>query len=502
MTELQQKKRIAKNTLYLYIRMLVRLAVTLYTSRVVLASLGIDDYGVYNVVGGITLLFSFFQGAMSTATQRFMNVSLGKKDQDGFKRTFNVSMTSQISIIILLLVLAESLGLWFLNTKLNIPPERMTAANWVYQFTLVSCCFTILQTPYHASILSHEKMSFYAYLTLADVGLKLGIVFLLVFSPIDKLITYAALLAVVSLLMTVITQVYCHHQFSACRYTFFWDRALFREMFAFSGWSLCESGANMAVVQGRSFLINIFGTVALNAALGVANQVSVAVYNFVVNFQASFNPQIVQAYTKGDRNYLLSLINQSSKFSYFLLFALTLPLVLNMPFITEIWLKDVPPNTVLFCRITLLYYLIEALASPFWITAWAVGNIRKYQLVVSALRILILPITYFLLKEGFAPYTVLVAWVIGNAVIYLYRIVYLHQSIAFPWRRYAKEVLFPCLLVTLLSAPLPYLIHTYTHQWTDLIATTLGSLILTGLAIWGLGLTKTERKHLTKDLFV
>ena len=524
MTELEHKRRIAKNTAALYTRMLVRLLVTLYTSRVVLHVLGFDDFALYGIVGGIVTLFTFIQTALNASTQRFMSVELGRGDQARLSRVFSVSMTLYLLVALFIVLLGPTVGLWFLNTQLVIPPDRLQAANWVFQFTLLTTCVNLIQTPYNASIIAHEKMSFYAWISIADVVLKLGVVFLLTVSPVDKLASYAALLFAVSLVIFFITRAYSRRKFSVCTFRLIWDKSLLQQMAAFSGWTLCDSGAQLAVTQGRVFLLNIFTPLVTNAAMSIATQVSTAVYNFVIYFQSSFNPQITKASAQNNQKYLQDLVNQTSKFSYFMVFALTLPILLNMQGILSIWLKDVPDYTATFCSITLLYYLVESLSGPLWTTTWATGNIRNYQITVSLIRILTLPATWLLLKYGMEPFWVLVIWVLLNGICYIYRLLYANKHNGIPLRPYFKEVVLPVVSVTALSVPLPLLTHYLLSNRTattlfsnqtatallshhapaallpDLLITTLVSLAATGVLIWILGLKPSEKKHIKQAL--
>lgn len=500
MTELEHKRLIAKNTVALYVRMLVRLAVTLYTSRIVLDVLGVDDFALCGIVGGIVTLFSFLQTALSVATQRFMSVELGCGNLPRLKRVFDVSMTLYLIVAVIIVVIAETLGLWFLNTQLVIPPERLNAVNWVFQFAILSTCVDITKTPYNASIITYEKMSFYAWISIADVVLKLGVVFLLTVSPVDKLVSYAGLSLGVSLVIFFITRRYTLHKFTICRFRLTWDKPLFREMAAFSGWTLCDSGAQLAVTQGRVFLLNLFTPLVTNAAMSIATHVSTAVYNFVIYFQSSFNPQITKASAAGNQRYLQDLVNQTSKFSYYMIFAITLPILLNMEFILDIWLKEVPQYTVVFCSITLLYYLVESLSGPLWITTWAAGKIRRYQITVSLIRITTLPATWLLLKYGMEPWTVLLVWVLVNGFCYLYRLMYVNRHSGIPLGRYIREVFIPVFLISVLAVPLPLLTHYLLDGWTDLLVTTAAALLSTGILIWLIGLKPTEKKHIIEGI--
>ena len=450
----------------------------------------------HSIVGGIVTLFTFLQTALNASTQRFMSVELGRGDTAALKRVFDVSMTLYLLVALVIVILAQTVGLWFLNTRLVIPPDRLGAVNWVFQFSILITCVNIVQTPYNASIITHEKMSFYAWVSIADVVLKLFAVFLLMVSPADKLVSYAALLFVVSVVIFFITRGYALRQFTVCRFKLCWDKPLLRQMGAFSGWTLCDSGAQLAVTQGRVFLLNIYTPLVTNAAMSIATQVSTAVYNFVVYFQSSFNPQITKASAQGNQRYLQDLVNQTSKFSYYMIFALTLPILLNMEFILGLWLKEVPQYTAVFCSITLLYYLVESLSGPLWVTTWAGGNIRSYQITVSLVRIITLPATWLLLKYNMEPWTVLAAWVIVNVFCYLYRLMYVRRHSGIPLAPYVREVIVPLVLITLLAIPLPLLAHYLLAGWKDLVITTLVSLLITGILIWLIGLKPTEKKHI------
>ena len=396
----ENTRRIAKNTVMLYIRMLLIMAVTLYTSRVVLNVLGVEDFGIYNVVGGIVVMFSFLNGAMATSTQRFLSFSLGKNDQEQVARVFSMSMTTHISIALIVLLLAETFGLWIFYRYLNIPPERMGAAQWVYQLSVLTFCISIIRVPYNAGIIAYERMSFYAYISIVEVCLKLGMVILLQYLGSDKLILYALLMALTTGIVTFIYKLYCCKTFSVCRYHYFWDKHLYKELISFSGWSLFGSAANVGVQQGINILLNVFFGVVTNAALGIANQVSSAVSQLVGNFQTAFNPALVKSYASGDYSYFVRLIFQTSRFSYFLLFIIALPLYLCMPFVLKVWLDIVPEYTVVFCRWMLVFVLIDAVSAPLWISVQAIGKIRSYQLLMSALIFLNIPLSWLLLRLG------------------------------------------------------------------------------------------------------
>lgn len=497
----ENNKRIARNTAMLYIRMLFSMAVSFYTSRVVLALLGVDDFGIYNVVGGIVVLFSFLNNAMGASTQRFLNFELGKGDMSQVKKIFSMSMTSHISIALLVLILSETVGLWLLNTHMNIPADRMSAANWVYQFSVLSCCIKIVQIPYQASIIAYERMSFYAYISIVEVVVKLLVVFLLMWGDFDRLILYAVLSTAVSLVIYSVYKMYCTRTFATCRYTLFWDAKLYRTLMSFSGWNLFGSMANVAVQQGGNILLNIFSGVAVNAALGVANQVSAAIYGFVSNFQLAFSPSITKSYASGDREYFMDLIFKASRYSYFLLFLLSLPVLLCCEFVMGVWLETVPPYAISFCRLILVYMLIDAVASPLWTSMQATGKIRNYQIMVGCLALINLPLAYAVLYVGMSPSWVLIIRVSVNAVIFVARLIYMRGMMPFSVRNYVLQVGGRIVAVNLLAVPLPLWVSFYLPDgWTRLVATTLVAVLCTVVAICCVGLKRSERVTLTQAI--
>lgn len=489
----ENTRRIAKNTAMLYIRMLLMMAVTLYTSRVVLNVLGVEDFGIYNVVGGIVVMFSFLNGAMSTSTQRYLSFGLGKNDYEQVTKVFSMSMTTHISIALVVLLLAETFGLWIFYHYLNIPTERMTAAHWVYQLSVVTFCINIIRVPYNAGIVAYEQMSFYAYISIAEVGLKLSMVILLQYFGTDKLILYAFLMAMITGIVTIIYKFYYYKTFPACKYNYFWDKHLYKELISFSGWSLFGSAANVSIQQGINILLNIFFGVITNAALGIANQVSSAVNQLVGNFQTAFNPALVKSYASGDYSYFVQLIFQTSRFSYFLLFLIAFPLYLCMPFVLKVWLDIVPEYTVLFCRWMLIFVLIDAISAPLWISVQAIGKIRNYQLLMSFLIFLNIPVSWLLLHLGKDVEVVMQVRVGINFLTFVSRIIYLQKKKIISFWLYMQEVMSRVVIVSAISVPLPLWIICNYSGWTGFLLTSGISIIVSGVAICFLGLKNSER---------
>ena len=398
-------KTIAKNTLFLYFRMLLVMGVSLYTSRIVLRELGVSDYGVYSLVGGFVALFGFLNSAMSTATQRYLTFDLGTGDTERLQKTFSVTLTIHLGIAGLVFLLAETIGLWYVNYVMVFPPERTYAVNVVYQFSIGAALLSIIQVPYNALIIAREQMKIYAYVSIVEVLLKLGIVFLLVFMGSDKLITYAILVFVVALVISLFYQWYCRKNYKESHYRWQWDKTYYKELVSYSGWNLFGQSANLLSTQGTGVLFNLFYGVTINAAISIANQVNTAVYGFVSNFQLAFNPQITKTYAKTQLAEHKKLLFTSSKLSLIIMSVLAGPILLFTGRILEIWLgSNLPDYVIQFVQIVLLYSLVDALSGPFWTSAYAIGHVKKYNLGISCINFLTLPIIYFLLKLGVEPY--------------------------------------------------------------------------------------------------
>ena len=489
----QNNKRIAKNTLMLYVRMILIMLVSLYTSRVILKALGVEDFGLYNVVGGVVVLFTFINNAMVTSTQRFLNFEIGRNDIEEAQKVFSASLNIHFLIAGIFLLLAETVGLWFLNQYIQIPDGRETAANWVYQFSVIVSILNIVRSPYNAAIIAHEHMSFYAYVSIIEVILKLAIVYM-VYLFADRLIAYAFLMMLVTLIVLGAYYVFCRKKYQICKYRFEYDKKRYLSLASFSGWSLFGSLANMGASQGINIILNMFFGVAVNAAMGIANQVNAAVYQFVSSFQTAFNPQIIKSYAAGDRTYFISLIMNTSRYSFLLLFLLALPIYICCPEILSIWLGTVPEYAVEFCRLMLLFLLIDAVQGPLWVSAQATGKIKNYQILMSVLILLNLPITYVLLVFFKNPEIALIVRVAVNFITAVARVIYLNHLYDFPIWIYMKEVIFRCLLVLLVAYPVPHLVHKMMGMTiVDTIANILIDLVCAVSVIAIVGLRSKER---------
>lgn len=482
-------RRLAKNAVYLYARTFVIMLVTLYTSRTVLQVLGESDYGVYNVVGGITLMFTFVTAALTSATQRFLNYEIGKGNKKTVTDVFCMSMNIFVIFAVVVVVLGETIGIWFLNTKLNIPEDRMTAARFVYQFSILTSIITLIRIPYNASIIAYEKMSFYAYISIAEALLKLGMVYVLLTSDIDSLILYSILLVVVALIIFFGYFIYSVKKFDTCKYELYWDEKTSKQLLSFSSWSILGSIAHLAANQGVCFVLNIFCGVVINAALGIANQVFIAVISFVSGFQTAFNPQLVKSYASGNRGDFYQLIYRSSRLSFFLMLIPAIPLFFWCKEILHLWLTNVPDFTVEFTQMTILYGMIDSLSNPLWTSIQATGKVKFYQSWVSIVILLNLPIAYVLLNMGFSPVLVLISKVFINVCLYLGRLFHLSALTGLSLIRYLKEVSIKLVFVFGLSLIYPVVSNNHSCYVMQIII----SIIVSSLIVCFFGLSKQER---------
>ena len=491
----ENNKRIAKNTLFLYLRMFVMMLTALFTSRIVLDVLGAADYGLNNVIGGVVVLFSFLNAALLSATQRFLNFYLGKKDIKQANVVFCMSMNTYLLLSIIVIILGETIGLWFVNTQLNIPSERLYAAQWVYQFTLLQFVVNLLRVPYNASIIAYEKMNFYAYISLIEVIAKLVVVYLLYITTYDKLIFYSFLYTIVPFVIALAYKLYCNNNFEITKYRAVWDKIAFKEMFSFSGWSLFGSLANLAAQQGLNILINIFYGVTVNAAAGIANQVSNNVYGFISNFQTAFQPQIVKTYAAKEIEKFHKLIFQTSKFSYFMVIVLVMPILFTIDGLLEIWLKAVPEYTAIFCRLILIFFSIEAITAPLWMSVQATGKIRNYQILMASLILLNFPIAYIVLENGLPVYTVWIVRIIINIITMTARCIYIKHKLDFPLLPYVRQVIIPIITVTVVALLVPIILNYWIYVfWNNMIVVGFVTVIVTLIDVYSIGMNVHEKE--------
>lgn len=428
--------RIAKNSIYLYARMLLMTGISLYTSRVILANLGVEDFGIFGAVGGIAIIFSFFNNALISSTQRFITVSIGKDTLEDSQKVFSMSMKCHLIVAVVILLLSETVGLWFLNHKMNIPLVRMNEANWVFQFALFSCLIGVLTVPFTGCIVAYEKMSFFAAVSIVQAILKLCIAWILAFYAGDRLVLYSFLLLCVSVITASINFSYCKLNFHICRFVVSRSKVLFRSMMSFTGWNLFKMGAVMGVAQGNNIIVNIFGGPVASAAMSIANQVNGAVYSFMQNVQTAFKPQITKTFASGNREENIKLTNFSAKISFMLLCLAGLPLMLQMTPILRLWLTEVPASTSTLCVFSIISVAFDALAGPLATTVHAKGNIKRYQIFTSILWAISIPAAWILMKTGVEFKYILISKILAQSCVLIYSLNYLQKEIDFPVREF------------------------------------------------------------------
>lgn len=495
-------KRIAKNTLLLYFRMFLIMGVTLYTSRVILEQLGVSDYGIYSLVGGIVAMLGFFNAAMSSATQRYLSFDIGKGNEERLQKTFSATLSIHFLIAILALILAETIGLWYINYKMVFPNERIYAVNVVYQFSVLTFLLNIIQVPYNALIIARERMNVYAYVSILEVIFKLLIVFLLVYGD-DKLVLYSILTFFVALVIRMIYQVYCRKYFIESRFRFEWDKKYYSELLSYSGWNLFGNFVGIAKQQGVNVILNlIFGTV-LNAAYGITMQVQSAILMFVSNFQMAINPSIVKEYAAGNHNQVTKLLFVGTKFSFLLLCIILIPISFNLEIILRFWLgESVPELTKEFIQLTFLVILIDSLSGPIMTLVTATGNIKYYHLILSTINFWSLPFMYFVvLKTENSLYMFYV--LIGFSILmFISRIIYVNRYCSFDILDYIKDVLFRIGVISLLYCVFykfifeSFLVNVCRlNELTFFIITSLVLIIVFFIIAMCFGLNKIERNY-------
>lgn len=487
-------KRIVKNTLFLYVRQLFSLVVSLFTAGIVLRTLGVEDYGVYNLVGGIVTLFTFINGAMSSSTQRFLNFEMGRGNTEMLSKVFSMSMSIHVIIAFIVLVFAETIGLWFINYKLVIPAERMVAANVVYQLSVVTALISITQTPYTATIIARERMNIYGYVGIAEVLARLVLLGLLVVIPGDKLILYAVLVFTVGALVAVYYRIYCIRNFTECRYRFFWDKPMFDSFSSFTGWTMIGGLAGAVNTQGQSIILNLFFGSVLNAAQGIADSVNNAISNFVNNFTIAVNPQIIKSYAAGDKVSFLSLIYRSSKFSFYIYLLFAVPILIYTPYILKLWLKTPPDYAAVFCRFVIINSMINCFSNALMTAVRAHGKVKRYQMIVGGINLFMIPVVYLFIKFVPEPVTVYYVAIAFSLILLYFRIVVLKGMVGISPSDFFVKVIFTCICLSAISVVMPlFLAWLLPETILTVIGVSAVSMATTLVAIYCWGVTDTER---------
>lgn len=491
-------KRIAKNTIILYVRMIFVMLVSLYTSRIVLQALGVDDYGLFNVVGGVVGLLTFFNRTMEKSTQRFLNIAM-VKDDNALGEIFASSITVHLLIAGLFVLMGETIGLWFLNAKINIPEERELAANIVYQATVFTVCTSFISLPYSAAVIAFERMSFFAVVSIVEVILKLGIAWLLLLEIGDSLAIYGILLFLMNILTSFMFFFYCRKKYPILRFRLSFDRNNFKKIFSFVSWTLVGQFAVIGCNQGNVVLVNMFYSLAANAAMSVGNQVNGAIVSLTTNFQTAFNPQITKSFAEKDFNYLKSLVYVTSKISFCILFIVALPIAFNIDWILDLWLKEVPEYSNAFAILFVVNGIINALSMPFNFTILSSDKIRNFQIATAVVFLLDIPTTYLLFSIGMPPTTVLWVKIVVITIILFVRIYYASRVVpSINVLSYGHSTLLPLLLMSTIVIGTAYLFDTVAYTTPLRIVYTFVIEITSVLLIWLMCFNKNERESLIK----
>ncbi|MDR2087404.1 MAG: lipopolysaccharide biosynthesis protein [Dysgonamonadaceae bacterium] len=498
----ENSRRITNNTLLLYVRLFFSMIISLYTSRIVLDILGIDDFGLFSAVGGVVVILGFFNSSMLTATQRFLNYEMGRGNQKKLPEIFSTSLAGHYLVALIILVLSETIGLWFVCERLVIPPDRFQAALWVYQFSVFTFIVNLLSSPYNAVIIAHEKMGSYAWLSMADITFKLIVAYVLTCIDWDKLKLYGVLLFLSALIVRAIYVFYCKRAFAECSHKQLLNKDLLKKMFGFSGWMVLGTFSNAFSSHGVSIAINLFFTPVHNAARAIAQQVCVTMSNFASNFMMAVHPPIVKAYSRGDEVYMYKLVFFSSKISFYLLYVLSLPLILQTEYLLDLWLKTVPAHTVLFTQLALVEMLITSSYAPIAAISQASGKIKRYQFIISIGFMAMFLLTLLLYSLGFpAVVTYLIA--IGIALAGLMaRLLELRKTVRFPVRKYLAEVTFRIAITAILSSIIPiiYVRLAGSPSLLHLVVVALMSVVFVSLFFWLFGLNPFEKQLLLKEI--
>lgn len=488
------QKRLAKNTVMLYIRMIVIMIVTLYTTRVVLSVLGETDYGIYNIVGSVVVSMVFIQNSLMSATQRFLSYELGLKEGGNVSKVFSASMVLHVKFLVIIVAILETVGLWFLNKVLDIPPDRMMAANIVYQFSILTFCLNLIRIPYNSIIISYESMNIYAVLSIVEAFLKLSVVIALKYLAFDKLVLYGILIFGITFVINALYIAYCRKNYrNDIKIDFKVEKSVVKQMQGFLGWNLLGGITGVATGEGPNYFMNYYLGVSVNAAMGIAKQVSGAVYGFTSNFQSAFNPQIVKAYAAKEKDYLFGLITKTSLLSFYLMFIIAFPVIICSDFIFNLWLVNVPQYAIVFCILIMVGQMVSAMGSPLWMVAHATGDIKVYQIVISCINLLIIPASFVILKFGFEPYYILAFQILINISVFIFRLFYIRGKLGFSVRQFAKEVVLKCMCLSLIIIPIPLILSYYASTMWQNILVIVASLIISGVVIFFGGLDNETR---------
>lgn len=497
----ESSKRIAKNTIILYVRMFFLMAISLYTSRVVLEALGVEDFGLYNAVGGFVSLFAVLSQSMSSAASRFLNYEMGTRNKRRLSQTFSTTLIIHITLALVIALITEVFGTWFVNEKMVVPSERLTAVNWVFQFSVITFAVNLATVPYNAAIIAHERMSAFAYISFFEGVGKLIICYLVIISPIDKLVYFAFLMLLIQVVCRLSLYLYCRRYFEETKFYYVYDKVLLKEISSFASWNMIGSSSAVLRDQGGTVLVNLFGGPVVNAARAISIQVLHAVNGFVENFMVALRPQITKSYASGDRDYMMMLIFQGSRLSFYLLLVMSLPILINTDFILNLWLRKAPEHSALFVQLTLVLTMMEAISYPLVTAQQATGRIRNYQIVVGGLQMLNLPFSYVVLKLGYPPESILCVAIVLSLVCLFARLYMLKLNIGLDVKEFFIRVLFNVSIVGFITVAITVFTLSLIRQ--PLFRFTIGTIICIAysiLVIFVIGCNRVERDLLYRKI--
>lgn len=473
----------------------ISMLVGLYTTRVVLNVLGVEDYGLYNVIGGIVALFSVLSNALVNTTSRFITVSLAHGNILEARKIFSMAFFIHLIVGVLIVILGETVGLWYLHNKLVIPAGRNIAAEWLYQFTIISAFISTLIIPYNATIIAHENINIYAIIQIIDILLKFGIVIILKFIPTDKLIFYAFLMLMTTIFNFTISFVYCKKKCSEVKYMFFWSWKIFKDILRFIGWAIVGNFSHMFYTQGINLMLNVFCGPAVNAARGIAVQVEGAVRQFANNIQTAINPQIIKSYAVNEMDRMYFLIIASSRLCFYLLFAISLPIFIETEFLLKLWLGNVPDHTVNFVRIILISVLLDTFVNPMFTANLASGKLAIYHGTLSVLMYGFMFITYFTIKSTHIPESVFLCYLTASIIGYIMKIFIMNYQIGLKPKVYTRKMIVPVVMTIIISLIVPLTVHyLLTQGWGDFLITSIVSILSVAITAYLVGITREERK--------
>lgn len=487
-------KRLAKNTVALYLRMVIVMLVSLYTTRIVLRVLGVSDYGIFNVVGGVVAVLGIFNSSVTAATQRYLAYDLGKVDGGNIKKDFSACLNIYIGLSLVILLLAETIGLWFVNTQLNVPSDRMSAANYVYQFTIFCSIISLIQSPFNASIIAHERMDAYAWISIAEVLMKVVLAYAIIYISYDHLIIYSFLLFVAYVIVAACYILFSVSHFPECRFKWFYDKRLYRSILSYSGWNLFGTTAGLLSSQGVNILLNIFFSSVVNAARGIAYQISGAIGQLFGNFFVAVRPQITKYYASGQIEEMHKLIVYSSRFMFFLALLFAVPIYFELPYIVQLWLGQTPPYLISFASLTIITCVLDSFSNPLMSAALASENIRNYQVWVSFVNFCTFPLAYLCIRISNDPISVFVLGIFISISANIVRAHYVQKIIGLKMAAYFRNVILRLVLPTLLSLITPFvMVHYFTEGLLRLFMTFAFSMFASCISFYFTGLNKSER---------